>query len=163
MKRNQAPEFRKALLEKGLDAAIRIRDSRKAELDQARERLQRELSAVDQELASLQRDFSDAVRGALESAGVGRPSGKGLLPGKTYAQWILDSLAEHGGTVFGPDLYDSWQQETGDHSRKNRLMIQSVVSQLIAKGQVGKVHPRDMPDVPTGGRRGSALTLKSSG
>jgi len=159
MTQGLASRLRKALLDEGVEAAIRIRDARRAELEQKRARLQRELDSTNADLAQLHKEFAEAVRDALAKAGTTGPGDRGMIPGRTYEQWVLDTIAERGGAMFGPVLYDLWQDRTGDHSRKNRLKIQSVVSQLISKNKLRKLRPAEMPEVATGGRRGSVLVV----
>jgi len=161
MTHTDADKFQKAIMGEGFEAAVRLRDARKAELEETREWLLQELESVNGQLALLQKDFARAARQVLATAGHS-PAGRGIFPGRTYAQWVTEALSDQGGVAFGPDLYDRWQHETSDYSGKNRLKIQSVVSQLIRQGTVRKARPAEMPDVPTSGRKGSVLVLTAA-
>jgi len=149
-------DFRELIRTKGLDAAAAERDRIQASvLGEAGLTIEL-FHELDNRLRAIDNDYREACRSALSMAranGSFNSAKTALTPphaDETHNEWILRQLKSAGGRVYGPDLYDEWENAGG-----SRRSIQTTVSVLIGTGRVRK-GPRE-----TRGRRwGSWLELR---
>jgi len=138
----------------GLEAASREQDARKrAALKETGLNLSQFTQLV-KRIARIDEEFRRACTNVLQMSRTQPPSLSILETtpqDETQADWVLRILQEGGGEIYGPQVYDLWEQGGG-----NRRAIQTTVSKLIRSRKIRKSRKQ----VCRGRQRGSVLYLR---